>query len=91
MKYVYKNPKEVKGDTVSMVEVEVMKETVAAFLLGWNGLEIWLPKSQTVSIGIDDYGVYIAIISEWIAEQKGIPWDKSTGIAKLTDIDANPF
>lgn len=85
MKIIYKNPKEVRGDVVSMVEVAVMKETGAAILVNWNGAEIWLPKSQIVYIAVDDYGIQTAIISEWIAEQKGIPWDKLTGLATPAD------
>jgi hypothetical protein len=83
MSCIYKNPKDVRGETVILTDMVVTKETGAAFLIVWGGSEIWLPKSQVISIESNG-GTQIAIISDWIADQKGILYDKSTGLA-------NPF
>lgn len=63
------------GDpTVSLRDVVCKKETDAALLCIINGEEVWIPKSQVS----DDSEVYAEdhegtlVISEWIANQRGL-------------------
>lgn len=63
-------------DKVRLDDVSCTKETEKAMLVVIEGQEYWLPKSQID----DDSEVYdagkhaegILVISQWIAEQKGI-------------------
>jgi hypothetical protein len=59
---------------VSFLDVTVLKETPAALLCEIDGDEVWIPQSQID----DDSEVYekghrgTLIVSQWIAEQKGL-------------------
>lgn len=62
------------ADTHSIDDVECTKETKDAILCVIDGKSIWIPKSQVH----DDSEVYkdgdsgTLVITQWIAEQKGL-------------------
>jgi hypothetical protein len=64
----------IRGETVSIDNVRCIKETHAALLCVIDDEEVWIPKSQIS----DDSEVYdegssgTLIISEWIANEKGL-------------------
>lgn len=62
------------ANSVTFHDVTVLRDSGAALLCNIEGEEIWMPKSQIT----DDSEVYKMdtegdlVITEWIAEQKGL-------------------
>lgn len=68
---------------VEIDDVRCMRESSEAILCRIDGAEHWIPNSQVDEdsevLGVGDIGTLI--ISDWIAEQKGIEGTKrSTGV-----------
>jgi hypothetical protein len=62
---------------VHLDNCDVIRETENAFLIRYEGEEIWIPRSQLADA--DDYAAgdedVTLSVTEWIAKQKGIEVD----------------
>lgn len=60
---------------VHLEDCRILKETKDAFLIEYDDEQYWIPKSQISDPDVleeGDYGITVSV-TEWIANQKGIP------------------
>lgn len=58
-----------------ILELTVLAETPASYLVTDEDVEVWLPKSQVTVEDDDDVTIgitYSFVVPEWIATQKGL-------------------
>ena len=62
------------GNTVRLTGIRFIRETDAAILIDYGGMEEWIPFSQVEEIQRHptDASHNSILMSEWIAEKKGL-------------------
>ena len=50
----------------------LLNETDRAYLIDFDGLEVWIPKSQAENVEIDDDKNFWCSIPQWLADSEGL-------------------